>query len=173
MIFPATGILFALAGTLPALPPCVPRPFPVDPVKIQQMKDVDKVVADAGASMVTVLFSNGDVLRLRAKPKECEGPGLMISASFWSYHAVIPHERVKLVTDLILPPKMAEQIDRDIANSKDNWLAGWGLRFEGKTEAGLLWVATMKDSPGTLSGMGRMVEIDYLFPPGIDEPIRE
>lgn len=159
-------------GTVePPIPACISRPLPVDPAKVQQMATVEGVIADYSISMVTVLFKNGDVLRVKASPKQCRGPNLAFTASFWSYYPLDAHQKAMFVTDLMLPKTMAKEVDQDVTSAKDDWIGGSGLRFQGKTKSQISWNVSTHLTPTWSDGMGQLIEINYWFPSGVDEPL--
>ncbi len=166
MVFAAAAVLWALMGIEPSIPPCTPGPLPVDVARLHAMKDVQAVNSDESTSVVTVLFSNGDVLRLGANDSGCTS-GRVISARLWSYHFLGESnatQKAQYVTDLIFSPHVAEQIDRSIQSSKLTTKPGQWY-FDGPTEGGAVWWASVTTVSG-LDGMGRSVSIVYTFPSG-------
>jgi hypothetical protein len=169
MVFAATAVLWALMGAEPSIPPCKVRPLPVDMARLHAMKDVQAVNGDESTSVVTVLFSNGDVLRLGANDSGCTS-GLVISARFWSYNLIGESNAVQkatYVTDLIFSPQLAEQFDHSIQTSKLTTKPGQWY-FDGPIEGGAVWWASVTTVSG-LDGMGRSMSIGYTFPSGKEE----
>jgi hypothetical protein len=169
MIFAATVAMWALMGIEPYVKPCIPRPLPVDPARIQAMKDVEKVIADESNSTVTVLFRDGDVLRLKANPRQCS-TAVILWARLWSYHPFDDHEKAKFITDIMLPKPMAEEIDHAVDNTKEE-LAGRQFRFDGETRDKVIWSVNVP-AAGNFDGMDHMIFVSYVFMPGSNPPIQ-
>jgi hypothetical protein len=170
MIIATIAVLWALMGIEPVQPACKPRPLPVDPIRLQEMKGAEKVISDESTSTVTVLFNNGDVLRLRANPSVCESR-LVLSARLWTYRTIDPYANSKSIAELLLPASISKEIDQSISGTKETWIPGHGFRLEGQTRSQIIW-QVFESSPQGLDGMGEMIAISFLFPAGVDEPLQ-
>lgn len=166
MIFASVVALWALMGTSESIPPCTPRVLPVDLGRLHATRDVQAVNVNETNSVVTVLFQNGDVLRMRANDSGCTR-GLQIYGRYWSDHLIDQAnatQKAKYITDLIFSADLADKIDRSIQGSKLTIQHGQWY-FDGPIQGDAVWFATLA-IPFGLDGMGRTMSITYMFPSG-------
>jgi hypothetical protein len=167
MLFAPMATLWALMGMSPKMTPCEIAPLPIDPAVFNAMKNVQfftQGVGEHSTIVETVLFKNGDILRIGASPNSCS-PIHIIYARYWTYHPVSQDDSLKkstFVTDLLFPTLEAEEIDLSMKESLRSWKVGaWD--FEGQIGNHLNWSLIM-DHPLKMDGMGQTISIQYVLP---------
>jgi hypothetical protein len=148
--------------------------MPVDPTRFEGMENVRSVVGDKAASIVTVLFKNGDVLRVGENPNGCTG-GIVLTARFESYHRMSEddsRQKLKYITDLMFSPTLARGLDHSIDGTQPKFVGGPTWSFDGKSPDRIGWWAYVS-GVDHLDGMGQTISMGYVLPANVDEPLHE
>lgn len=130
----------------------------MDVSRLKTAAGVQSVVVDAGATRATVLFANGDVLRMGTTG--CVAP--MLTARLWvagddALSDAAWFERARSVAALVLAPAQSAQVDASLASQATVTHVDGGLRLERALSNGsgfsLAVVRTPRDSLGSSLSM--------------------
>ena len=140
---------------MPPTPPCTVQPVPVNHDRIKSAKGVRSIVSDDKRLSATVLFENGDVLKMLSFGCYARS----IRAQLWTGQiSFIDKEilgKVKIITDLVFDASKAKEIDQSMDEQT------FDSKFERirhiDTRGYLLSVTNMP-----LGGVDAFLKIDYL-----------
>jgi hypothetical protein len=164
------GIPFAAArgldasGTPPDAPPpasCEARPLVLDMARLKSAAGVQSVVADASTSHVTVLFANGDVLRIGTMGCTSD----LLAARLWvADRTFLPDTiwfaKAKFVTDLVLDAEQARRLDESLKTPRIERQPNGGMSIENLGASAPHYAMTVTGRPA--DNLGLSMSIVYL-----------
>jgi hypothetical protein len=170
MLLSGAPVTMARSETLPpsAVDPtkvtsCQTRPLPLDMARLRSIKQVQSVVVDSSASVATLLFANGDVLRIGTMG--CVSA--LLSARLWvADRAFITDatwiEKARFVTGLVLEPDQARQISDSLETPNMVRLLEGAMSIEGKVAGRTRYSMTVSARP--TDNLGSSMSIVYFRP---------